>query len=290
MDFSFLPNNIYDFIKVLNFDLIYEIRLRTGFNIKINYNNKTYYLTKNGLSTFSDEKFGIICQKKDIDYIIEKVTEYSIYAFNDRIKEGYLTTKSGVRIGVAGECVFIDQKIQTIKNFTSLNIRVPHQIYGCSNELYKYLISGTNIKNLLICSPPFLGKTTLLKDLAIKLNNVNFGSILIIDERGEFQNIEGENIDKLIYVQKNYAFNFAIRAMSPSIIITDELNCESDWLCAKNAVNSGVKIIASCHCDTVEHLLNKSFFMRNIFDRYVFLNTNAFGDIKCVFDKEFKQI
>jgi len=202
MDLSFLPSNIYDFIKKLNVDLIYEIRLRTGFNIKINYNNKNYYLTKNGLSVCLDNEIGIFCQKNDIDYIIEKITQYSIYAFNDRIKEGYLTTENGIRIGLAGECVFLDEKIQTIKNFTSLNIRIPHQINGCSDELYKYLFDSTSLNNVLISSPPFLGKTTLLKDIAKKINEENFGSILIIDERGEFQNVLGENIDKLTYVKK----------------------------------------------------------------------------------------
>lgn len=287
MDLSFFPQKIIDALKMLDYNFLYQIRLRTNYQIKINYNYQNLYLSVNGIEKYKDN--GIICTKEDIEYIIDKVTEHSIYAYNDQIKNGYITTKSGIRIGLAGECVFCDDNIKTIKNFTSLNIRIPHKIIGCAKEFLKHIYDGTSLYNTLIVSPPFLGKTTLLKDIAQNLNDINIASILIIDERGEFVDVSGENIDKISYVTKNYAFNFAIRALSPTIIITDELNSEDDWLCAYNCINCGSKIIASCHSDNITNLKNKQFFISDVFDKYIILNNLGFGQIKSIYDKEYNR-
>ena len=289
MNLSFLPDKYLGIIKNIDYDLLYEIRLRTGYPTKINYNNKIVYLSYQGLTTDKDK--AIICTNIDITEIINNLTERSLYAFNDRIKEGYLSTTSGVRIGLAGECVFCDNKIQTIKNFSSLNIRVPHQIKNCSNKFIKDIISKGIINNTLLISPPFLGKTTLLKDIAIQLNSRQNHSILIIDERGEFAEIDGENIDKITFSNKTFAFNNALRSLSPSIVITDELSSKEDWEYAKNAINSGVKIIASCHSDSLDSLIRKDSFIENLFERYIVLSKNkGFGQVDKIFNKELRKI
>ena len=289
MDLTFLPNKYTDAIKNINYNLLYEIRLRTGYPTKLNYNNEKVYLSCQGI-TFEKEK-AIICIKSDINEVINNVTERSLYAFNDRIKEGYLTTKNGIRIGLAGECVFFENKIQTIKNYSSLNIRIPHQIKDCSEKIIGKIFYDNTVNNSLLISPPFLGKTTLLKDIANKLNSSLNSSILIIDERGEFAEIEGENIDKISYSNKSFAFNYALRSMSPNIVITDELSSKEDWLCAKNAINSGVKIIASCHSDSVENLVKKEFYIKNLFDKYIVLaKNNGFGHADKIYNKDLKII
>lgn len=288
MELNFLPKKVGQAIKSIDLNFLYEIRFRIGYPIKVNYKADNLYLSASGIS--SNRSDAIICYSSDIDYIINYSTEHSIYAYNDRIKEGYITVENGIRIGICGECVYSNDTLQTIKNFTSLNVRLPHEILGCSNKIFNYLLDGKCINNLLIVSPPFLGKTTLLKDLALKLNDLNKYSILIIDERGEFEMISGENIDKIKYCDKNYAFKNAVRSMSPTIIITDELANKSDWECCYNVVASGIKIIASCHSDNVIHLSKKEFFIKDVFTKYVFLSNNGFGNIDSVFDKDFKEI
>ncbi|MBE7081059.1 MAG: hypothetical protein E7372_00675 [Clostridiales bacterium] len=284
MYLSFLPNKYLISLSKIDVDFLYEIRLRTGYPIKVNYSNKNYYLSESGLT--SNKIQSLICSQLDIDYVVESITERSIYAFNDRLKDGYITTSEGIRIGIAGECVFNDRKIQTIKNFSSLNIRIPHLIDGCSTKIMPFIYSRENLNSTLIISPPFLGKTTLLKDIIKNLNNLNIGSILVIDERGEFSAVKGENIDNILYSDKNYAFNYAVRSMAPKFVVTDELSTSDDWVCAKNVVNSGVKIIASAHSDSIDKLCQKSFYIKNLFDRYVVLGNDYFGQAKEIYDKD----
>lgn len=275
MDLTFLPKHYVDFINLFGVDKLYEIRIRLGFPLKINYNNKFYT---------SNNKF--ICTSFDINHIISLTTEKSVYAYNDFIKQGYITTKNGIRIGLSGECVFEGENIITIKNFTSLNVRIPHEIKDCSKEIFPYVCTESLLSTLII-SPPFYGKTTILKDLTRKLNETNKFSILLVDERGEFEKINGENVDKIKYSNKKYAFSYGIRSLSPHVIITDELSGENDWFCVKNAIFSGVKVIASCHGKDLEEIKSKDYFIK-VFDRYVVLNDKGQADNEIKFyDGEF---
>ncbi len=289
MNLTFLPTEIYSAIIKTDLEKLYEIRLRVGFPISIIINNIKYFLAKYGLSTSVSD--AIICVDEHIDFIIKTVCEHSVYAYNDKICNGYITTKDGIRIGLAGECVFDKDKIVTIKNFSSINIRVPHEILGCANEIFDKITCGNNIYNSLIISPPFCGKTTILKDIARILNERYEYSILLIDERGEFAKIKGRNIDVISYSDKEYAFNFGVRAMSPSIVITDELATLNDWNCVKSVANSGVKIIASIHAGSMQDVLEKRHFIKNIFNRFVVLKSVCgFGLIENVYDKEYNSI
>ncbi len=288
MKLDFLPNNILLALENVNLKEIIEIRLRRGQPIIIKSLEGRFFLSNSGLTILRDK--AIICEKKNLEYILVQLTENSLYAYNDRLKNGYLTNQSGVRIGIAGECVFDNNQIVTIKNVSSINIRIPNFIKDSSKKILSYILSSKKINSLII-SPPGFGKTTILKDLSIQLNNLFNKNILIIDERGEFNEIEGENIDIVKYSNKYYAFNYCIRSLSPNIVITDELISKDDWQCVQNAVNSGINIIASVHASCIEELVNKEFFINDLFDLYFVLENNEIpGRLKRVYDKNFEII
>lgn len=284
MKLDFLPKEILYSINKLNVDKLYEIRLRANFPIIIWYDFNKLFLSKDGATERKEN--ALICNKDDIENIIYTVTEYSLYSVTDRLKDGYLTTNNGVRIGIAGECVFENNKIVTIKNFTSLCIRVPNNIVGCSKKLYELTLKD-KLRNVLIIAPPKYGKTTLLKDLIHNFDTLI--NVLIIDERGELS--KGiENADVIKYADKNYAFQLAIRSLSPEVIITDELISDSDWCCVNRAINSGIKIIATVHGKDVEEIKNKREFTPNLFERYVVLESNGqAGIINKIYDVNFNE-
>lgn len=288
MDLTFLPKIIFDALTHVDINYLYEIRLRKGFSIILNFNGERVYLTKNGVSKLKN--FAIVCDERFIEEIINNVTEHSIYLYNDQIRQGYITTKSAIRIGIAGECVLDNGQVVTIKNMTSLNIRIPHDIKNCSDKIFNLLFNKNKIYNSLIIGLPTTGKTTILKDLVEKINNEYNYSILIIDERGEL-NCKGENIDVIKNSDKQFAFNYAIRSLSPNLVITDEIATKSDWDFIKTTINCGINVIASCHSNDVLKLKSKEIFIDKLFDRYFILDDSSkIGQIKDVFDKEFNKI
>ena len=82
---------------------IEEIRLRANSKIVLTANGKTYQSRVN--ADFSD-----------IEYLLGVVSRNSLYAVNDTIVKGYIAYEGGIRVGLAGEYVYVNGKIKTIKN------------------------------------------------------------------------------------------------------------------------------------------------------------------------------
>ena len=227
---EFLDRDVYNLIvKNFSFNDITEIRMRVNQNIIIVIKNKKYYLK-------NDDNEFVKVNNLMIENFIKRASENSLYAYNENVKNGYLTLKNGIRIGLSGCVVSENQEITTIKNFQAINIRIPHIIRNCCLPAYDFLV-GDEIKNTLIISAPGSGKTTFLRDFIFQLYQHNVSKdILVVDERNEICSVvNGEPQIELggfcdIYTNcsKKYAFKNGIRSMSPDVIITDEIDLEND--------------------------------------------------------------
>ena len=105
-------------------------------------------------------------------------------------------------------------------------------------------------------------------------------NILICDERGEISmgNI-GLTCDVMRFCDKATAFEAGIRAMRPDVIITDELSAE-DCAAVRQAIISGIQVIASAHISDVMHIQSP---FADLFERYVLLNEGQLGKIRCIY-------
>lgn len=289
MNLDFIPKRITDKLNLCNLDLVYEIRLRKGFPILVRTYKHTLVLLDKGVGSDFNDKNAVVCTEKDIEEIIDNLTERSIYAYVEEIKRGFITSKSGVRIGVAGECVFDGQGIVTVKNISNLNVRIPREIENCALDIFN-LFFAKGIRNILIISPPSYGKTTVLKDLIRLVNGRTDVQILVIDERGEFETVKGVNVDTIKFSDKLYAFEYGIRAMSPELIITDELVSQNDWNCVKRASESGVSIIASVHGRSIDDARKKDYFPKGVFQGYVVLKNKNENGRNVYYDGDFNEI
>ena len=262
MSLSFLPKSVKDALDNLNYNFISEIRIRRGQPVIIEYKGEYKYINSSGIA---DSERGLITAG-DIEPIIHSATGGCIYNYVEQMKNGFITVEHGVRIGIAGEYVTQNGQVQTIRNLTSVNIRVPHNVTGCSNFLVENLFSN-GLHSTLIYSKPGLGKTTMLRDLAINLSRSKKCNILVFDERNEISATDGEGngfdlgdrVDVIrCHIKKNSISN-AIRAMKPQLIITDELYGEEDIQAAEYCINCGICVIASSHiCD--KNILKKMPF------------------------------
>ncbi len=275
---DFLPIEIQDGLSHVNRKYVYEIRLRADKPTTINFKGEYRFLGMYGL--VDKEEQAIHCTTQDIADCVYKAGEYSVYSVEEELKRGFLTARNGERLGLAGEYVFERGQPLTLRNITSLCIRVPHEIYGCGLEIYEKCFKG-GLKNCLIAAPPGLGKTTILRDLARLLGENTRKNILICDERGEISGGNcGKSSDILKFADKNTAFEAGIRAMRPDIIITDELS-SADCEGVKRAIFAGVTVLASAHFYDMEGI--KEPFL-GLFDRYVLLNERHIGQIKGIYD------
>ncbi len=254
------------------FEEICEIRVRSNKNLVV-YTFGGRYVTD------------YIATQEDIDYILKIATSRSLYAVEESIKCGYISCDGGIRIGLSGEAVLDNGKLRSIKNINILVIRIAKSVQNLPMEVLPII---NNFDNTLILSPPFLGKTTLLREMTRRLSDKG-NDILVIDERNEIsatvdgkQNLDlGANTDVMVGVPKIACYEGAVRTMAPDIIVTDEIFGEREVDCLVDSVRSGVKVMATAHaCNIDKFLLNKSYApLKEIMANYLLLGDSV-GAVK----------
>ena len=130
-----------------------------------------------------------IVTKEEIKETIEYMSRYSLYAYENELRQGFLTLEGGHRVGVAGKVIVDRGKVKNIQYISSLNIRIAHEVIGCADELIPYITKNKKVCHTLIISPPRCGKTTLLRDLIRQISDgneyVKGCSVGVVDERSE---------------------------------------------------------------------------------------------------------
>ena len=297
---DFLPENLYKSLILTNSESeINEIRIRAGKPITYLCNTKSYFLGQNGATNSPNQ--ALYGSYSLIEDIVFRASNFSIYAVNEQLKQGFIMVDGGIRIGVCGDVVF-DGEVKTIKNFSSICIRVPHMIKNVSLPIFKHILNDGDINNTLIISPPGAGKTTMLRDLIYQFSNHNYPyNIFIADERGEITgginnslNL-GNFYDKITFLNKKATILMGIRSMSPDILITDELGTKDDFESIEYASNCGISLICTIHAKDLNEVKNKPEFKaimdKEVFKRFVILSkNNGIGTIEGVYKENFCKI
>lgn len=275
-----------------------EIRIRLNLPIALKISDKELILNH-------------VTSREEINYILQKICENSLYSYQSQIANGYITINGGHRVGIVGSAVVRDGQVINLNYISGLNFRISRQVKNCSDGIINYIlnISLNNIYNTLIISPPGVGKTTLLRDITRRISNGEkhekwlFSGIntTVIDERGEIgacykgipQNDLGIRTDIFDDMPKAIGMRMAIRSMAPKVIVADEIGSMEDVDAIKYAVCCGVKGIFTAHGSNIDDVLINpaiSILIKSkIFEKVVFLkgrNKNAFvADIYGI-DKE----
>lgn len=282
MSLSFLPNDIRVALSSLNTEYLTEIRIRRGQPVMVEYRGEYKKLSRFGIADGGQS----VIVAGNIEPIINAATENCIYNYTEQMKSGFITVEHGVRIGLAGEYVTQNGSVQTIRNITSLNIRIPHNISGCADLLVENLLLN-GLHSTMLYSKAGFGKTTMLRDIVKQLNNFNKYNVLVFDERNEISAISGDGngfdlgcrTDIVRCYSKKGAIASAIRAMKPQVIVTDELYGEEDISAVRYAVDCGICVIASTH------ICNKNILKSLPFE--YFAELTGIGKQPVIYDKDF---
>lgn len=195
--------------------------------------------------------------KQDIEDCFGELCRYSVHSFKREISEGYITLPEGHRAGFCGTAVMCGEKIETLRDISSINLRIAKEIKGCGEALYHAVFEHT-LHSLLIVGAPLSGKTTVLRDITRLLGEKH--KVALIDSRGELAACHdgapqldiGLNTDVLSGYPKSEGMEIALRTLSPEVIICDEIG--NDIRAIEQCIHCGVKLIATIHASSIEEL------------------------------------
>lgn len=198
-----------------------------------------------------------------ISSILNNLMKFSYYAYEEDMAKGFITIDGGHRVGICGKAILDRGHVKLIREVSSLNIRYSKEVVGCSNAIKHLLFTDFSEKrtanNLLIVSPPGCGKTTLIRDIARCLSVERF-KVGICDERSEITGMFngkpsyafGPMLDVIDGCPKAEGMIMLVRAMSPDVIITDEIGKDEDIRAIETCLNSGVSIVTTIHGKSLE--------------------------------------
>ena len=286
----YIPKRLRKLFLTIKLDSVEEIRLRKGKPIMIYGKFIPQYVGKKEISPVLKDDMPIVTEE-DINEALELISASSLYAVEDRLKNGYITVTGGHRIGFCGSAVLKNGRVCTIKNISGLNYRISREINGAGDVVINSIMRGKKILNTLIISPPGCGKTTLLRDVIRQISQKGI-RVSVADERNEISALHngfcgfdlGASCDILEGASKEEAMTILIRSMGPEVIATDEIGTAADVSVIKKAIQSGVCVISTIHSDHREALMKKHADIAECFECMITLShRNGPGTIEEIY-------
>ncbi len=265
---------------------IEEIRLRTGRPLMVYTSSGGWCVGEGG--RLSDDS-GIASTQEDMEQVFGAITGKSAYAYENELRQGFITLAGGIRAGFAGSAVIADGGVKAYRGIGGINFRIPCQAAGVAQKLLPYISQNGCLHSALIVSAPKLGKTTLARDIARCAGSgigVNRSKVSLIDERLELAAAEygvpvfdvGTETDVISGVPKASGVFMALRGLSPDVIVTDEIGRNEDLEALREVSNAGVVMVTTAHAPDFDSLLERLFFRRvfeeRMFEAYVMLSAS----------------
>lgn len=267
---------------------IQEIRIRANQPVMVYIDRQEFFLDCKG-KLQRENCYAYRGTIEDIRSILNHLCQYSLYAYEEELKQGYFTIQGGHRVGITGQVIQEQNGIKNIKYISSMNIRIAHEIKGAADAVLPFIYHQNEIYNTMIISNPGCGKTTLLRDLIRQISNGNqygYGrNVGVVDERSEIggaymgvpQNDIGIRTDILDACPKVVGMMMLIRSMTPRVVAIDEIGSREDLQALQSVLQCGCRLIVTVHGESLEEVRQKVLFkpiMENgMFERFIVLGS-----------------
>ncbi len=253
---------------------IQEIRLRAGEPVTLSFPTGDRFLCVTRSSTLQQHDT-LLCCHEQLETCFLRFCEESVYAHEEELRQGFIAVRGGLRVGVAGTAVLDGDRVRSVRQVTSLCIRLPRRHAGCAASLVPLICSAGMLRSTLLVGEPSSGKTSLLRDIASSLAARRV-RVAVVDERGELGGVDGLcGCDVLRGYPKAVGILQAVRCLAPQVVVFDELGDEREIAAVTACAHAGVATVASLHGRTPQELMKKAaareLITAEVFDQWVFL-------------------
>ena len=205
---------------------------------------------------------------EQLQALVSQASGHSAYAAEQQLSRGFFTLSGGHRLGVCGWAVLSGGQVKTLRELSSVNLRIARELPGLADRLLDRQRAARH--SLLIVGPPGSGKTTLLRDTVRLLSDALGCRVSLADERGELAAVwqgmpqldVGRRTDVLTGCPKAVAAELLLRAMNPEYLAMDEITAPEDVAAIEQAAHCGAYLLATAHASGVGELSRRPLYAR----------------------------
>ena len=195
---------------------------------------------------------------KELEQVLMAATDHSYYAAAEQLADGFVTLPGGHRIGVCGTLAVRGGSAVSVRNISSVCIRLARDVPCAVPEL---------TRSTLLLGAPGSGKTTLLR-ACIRALSRRGQRVCVADERGEIaacvngqpQMDVGPCTDVLTGGKKAQSMMMLLRSMRPDWIAVDEITAPEDLNAIRQCSYCGVRLLATAHAESPEELARRPLY------------------------------
>ncbi|MFR6095734.1 MAG: hypothetical protein ACLUIW_10605 [Dysosmobacter welbionis] len=97
---------------------------------------------------------GAAVTPEDLETLCDLATDYSRYAAEETLREGYLSVRGGFRVGLCGTAVMKDGESTALRDLSSAAVRIAREQRGIGEAVAPRLFRDGRYQNTLLLSPP----------------------------------------------------------------------------------------------------------------------------------------
>lgn len=107
----------------LDFEQVTEICIRVGKPVCVYLGGK-------------EVRVNYTAGREELKEIVNYMSRYSPYAFEEEMRKGFLTIEGGHRVGMAGKAITEQDRVRNLRYVSSVHIRAAHEVKGCANKVF----------------------------------------------------------------------------------------------------------------------------------------------------------
>ncbi|MEG1011040.1 MAG: ATPase, T2SS/T4P/T4SS family [Ruthenibacterium sp.] len=237
-----------------------EVRLRSGRPVVLSTAGGSVLVRNDGSPT-SERTGTLLCTSHSmLEACFHAVCAYSVHSYQGCIAQGFVPLSGGHRAGICGTAVWMENGGQTLKNITSINMRIARMaLLHCDARITEILLQHKN--GFILAGEPGSGKTTVLRAILFALSAQGVKTA-VVDERFEIAPVEQSGFalemplhcDVLSGYPKSVGMLQALRSLAPDVLLCDEIGSFDDVHAIEQAANAGVRMIVTLHGGNLQAL------------------------------------
>lgn len=255
-----------------------EICLRSGRPVVLSTPGGACFVRQDGTTAKREPPGALIVSHAALQSCFQALCGYSVHSFADQIANGFIPLPGGHRAGICGTAYTDSDGVFTIKNITSIHLRIARTRALVPDPRLSALLKGESV-GLIIAGAPGSGKTTLLRTAARELSRMG-RHVAVVDERCEiapagpagFYEKMPLHCDVLSAYPKAIGMQQALRALAPEVLLCDEAGALDEMDSIEQAANAGVGMVVTIHAQNRETLRRRPQYA-------ALVRTGAFTDV-----------